>query len=163
MMDIAFDYYTPAPYVWDIGQYSSEPPKKVIGTLTASQSSELPQTSTQIQSGHSGFEFGYSRSNIRIVSTGEAKPRPTEGALSSTAPTDIDRIAKSRIQILAMKYAGVESAEIDARLEVLNSKLNKILPRVDPQHVQVLLGVAELIKNDKDDLEKQMLELGIAI
>lgn len=163
MMDIALDYYTPAPYVWDISQYSSEPPKKLVGTLTASQSRELPQTGSQIQSGISGFEFGYSRNNIRIVSTGETDSRPMEGVLSSATRTDLDRVTKSRIQILAMKYAGVDSAEIDARLEVLNSKLNKILPRVDTKHIQALADVIELVKSDKEDLEKQMLELGIAI
>jgi hypothetical protein len=161
-MDMALSFYTPAAFVRDINQFGYEPPKRTISTLFADQAEDVAPVNNQMQSGLSGFEFGASTFKKRVVTTG-GNGAQLSSRINSHVSSELERITRSRVQLLAMRYAGIDSEEINARLEVLSSKLNKVLPRVDVRHIESLEDANRLVESDKEDLNRVLLELGVSI
>ena len=93
----------------------------------------------------------------------ESKSTMSSKALVTEA-TEIDRIAKQRVRLMAAKYvSGKESPEMVARLEILNSRLLDRSPRVTVAHVQSLESAANQLAQARAAREERMRRLGIEI
>lgn len=66
--------------------------------------------------------------------------------VESAPRSDIDRIARERMVLLARKYADQHSAETLARLEKLNGLLLKVAPRVSDDQVVALENSLALLQ-----------------
>lgn len=88
-------------------------------------------------------------------------------ALEKSSPSEIsevDRIAKQRVRLMAAKYAtSSESAEMVARLEILNRRLLDRSPRISVGQVQALESAANQLANIRAAREEQMRRLGIEV
>jgi hypothetical protein len=79
-----------------------------------------------------------------------------------TEISEIDRIAKQRVRLMAARYAsGAESSEMVARLEILNRRLLDKAPRVSVEQVQALEVAAGQLSQAQASREERMRRLGI--
>jgi hypothetical protein len=75
---------------------------------------------------------------------------------------EIDRIAKQRAKLMAAKYASdAASAEILARLEILNRRLLERSPRVLPGQVEALESANDKLNRIRAAREERAKRLGI--
>ena len=75
---------------------------------------------------------------------------------------EIDRIAKQRVKLMAAKYvSGTASAEILARLEILNRRLLDRSPRVTAEHVNALESANDKLARIRAAREERAKRLGI--
>lgn len=75
---------------------------------------------------------------------------------------EIDRIANQRVKLLALRYASSkQSAELVARLEILNQRLLDRSPRISAEQVNSLEDAAALIAASYNSREDRMRRLGI--
>jgi hypothetical protein len=92
-----------------------------------------------------------------------ATPRPFEQSVQ-VKDAEISKVAEARIKLLAMKYASdTVSAEMIARLEILNSRIIERSPRVTVEQIGTLensIGAIESIEKSRLDRAKR---LGLAI
>jgi hypothetical protein len=96
----------------------------------------------------------------RILRESAAVMSAATTAASSNA--DIDRIAKQRVQLMAARYAsGTVSAEIMARLEILNQRLLESAPRVSNDQLQALERASEQLARIRVAREERSRRLGI--
>lgn len=87
----------------------------------------------------------------------------TSSRFATNQDTHVERIAKQRVQLLALKYANKNvSSEIVARLEILNSRLLNYAPRVSKQQVEVLENANNRLDEIKLARAKLSKRLGIA-
>lgn len=83
-------------------------------------------------------------------------------ASSKSEIDEIDRIAKQRVKLMAAKYAsGTASAEILARLEILNRRLLERSPRVLPGQVEALESANDKLNRIRAAREERAKRLGI--
>lgn len=83
-------------------------------------------------------------------------------ASSKNDNDEIDRIAKQRVKLMAAKYAsGAASAEILARLEILNRRLLERSPRVLPGQVEALESANDKLNRIRVAREERAKRLGI--
>lgn len=74
----------------------------------------------------------------------------------------VERIAKQRVQLMAVKYAsGDEPREMTARLAILNHRLLDHSPRVSVEQVQALEAAATQLAAARNFREERMRRLGI--
>ncbi|MGN6829755.1 hypothetical protein [Paucibacter sp. M5-1] len=77
---------------------------------------------------------------------------------------DVDRIARRRVELMAAKYAGGRNtAEIVARLEILNNRLIERSPRITPAQVDALEEAALVVARSKATREERAKRLGLSI
>ncbi len=77
---------------------------------------------------------------------------------------DEDRIARRRVELMAAKYAGGKNtAEIVARLEILNNRLIEKSPRITPAQVDALETATLMAARSKIAREERAQRLGISI
>lgn len=85
--------------------------------------------------------------------------------LPTSQPSDdgeIDKIAKQRVKIMAAKYtSGSASAEILARLEILNRRILDRSPRVSSEQVEALESANEKLVRIRAVREERAKRLGI--
>lgn len=95
-----------------------------------------------------------------LVSELVVKPNPY--ASMGNQGADIDRIAKQRVKLMAAKYASsAVSAEIVARLEILNRRLLDSAPRVSKEQVEGLENANERLASIRAAREERAKRLGI--
>lgn len=83
-------------------------------------------------------------------------------ALQGSDVSEIDRIAKQRVKLMAAKYAsGTASAELLARLEILNRRLLDRSPRVSSEQVEALELANENLMRIRAAREERARRLGI--
>lgn len=79
-----------------------------------------------------------------------------------TETSEIDRIAKQRVRLMAARYAsGSESSEMVARLEILNRRLLDKSPRISVEQAQALEVAASQLAQARSAREERMRRLGI--
>ena len=66
---------------------------------------------------------------------------------AAAAESDVERIARQRVQVLARVKMESQSTDLLARLEILNAKLARALPRVTPAQVAALEKTADAVMN----------------
>ena len=77
---------------------------------------------------------------------------------------EIDKIAKQRVKLMAAKYAnGVQSSEILARLEILNSRLSERAPLVSKEQVTALEDANAQLARISLAREERAKRLGIPL
>lgn len=87
---------------------------------------------------------------------------PVVNALEVPPNSDVERIAKQRVQLMAVKYAsGIESSEILARLEILNHRLLDCAPRVSNDQVIALENANDQLAHIRASREERSRRLGI--
>lgn len=75
---------------------------------------------------------------------------------------EIDTIAKNRVRLLAANYVdGKMSAEIAARLEILDLRMLERAPRVTSQHVEALETANALLDRTQQSRAERRRRLGI--
>lgn len=75
---------------------------------------------------------------------------------------DISKIAEDRIKLLAIKYANDSiSAEMIARLEILNSRLIERAPRVSVEQIMHLEASIDSIKSVEQSILARAKRLGL--
>jgi hypothetical protein len=83
-------------------------------------------------------------------------------ACASSPNSEIDHIAKQRVRLMAVKYAGgKESAEIVARLEILNSRLAERAPLVSKEQVAALENAYDQLAHIRAAREERAKRFGI--
>lgn len=83
-------------------------------------------------------------------------------AFQRSNDSEIDRIAKQRVKLMAAKYASrTASDEILARLEILNRRLLDRSPRVSPGQVEALESANEKLIRIRAAREERAKRLGI--
>ncbi len=76
--------------------------------------------------------------------------------------TNVERIAKDRVVLLAAKYAGASAqAEVVARLEILNNRLLEQAPRVSQDQVRALEAAANHVAKSNARREERARRLGL--
>lgn len=89
-------------------------------------------------------------------------PATAPYALQRSDDSEIDRIAKQRVKIMAAKYASrAASDEVLARLEILNRRLLDRSPRVSPGQVEALESANEKLMHIRAAREERAKRLGI--
>lgn len=107
----------------------------------------------------SDSEGGSTRS--ATVSEAPAKTTPYLSARASDA--DIDVIASQRVKLMAVKYAsGSASAEVVARLEILNRRLLEHAPRVSIRQVEALEVANEKLAQIRAAREERAKRFGLS-
>ncbi len=92
----------------------------------------------------------------RAISRAELCPAPKNDNC------EIDRIAKQRVKLMAAKYAtDAASAEIVARLEILNWRLLERSPRISPEQVESLELANDKLNRIRAAREDRAKRLGI--
>ncbi|POF43445.1 hypothetical protein B0D71_01110 [Pseudomonas laurylsulfativorans] len=75
---------------------------------------------------------------------------------------EISKIAEDRIKLLAIKYANDSiSAEMIARLEILNSRLIERAPRVSVEQISHLEASIDSIKSVEQSILDRAKRLGL--
>jgi len=93
---------------------------------------------------------------------GKSSSASVEPSVVPQTNTDVERIAKQRIRLMAAKYASsVESSEIIARLEILNHRLLGLAPRVSKDQVLALENANEQLLRIRAAREDRSKRLGI--
>jgi len=112
---------------------------------------KVPKTSQQIDS-------------TPLLKTAEIRPFRSivEDRQVSSRERDINKIAEDRIKLLAFKYANdTISAEMIARLEILNSRLMERSPRVSGEQISVLANSIDSIKSIENSRLERAKRLGL--
>lgn len=98
--------------------------------------------------------------------------KPSEFAPKHTHPkcvkltqdSDVDRIASQRVKLLVAKYnSGQASAEILARLEILNQRLLEQAPRVSNEQLEVLEMANSKLAQIRAAREDRTRRLGLSV
>lgn len=77
---------------------------------------------------------------------------------------EIDRIANQRVKLMAVKYASsATSAEVLARLEILNQRLLDRAPRVSMEQVEALENANEKLARIRAAREARAIRLGMSV
>lgn len=97
------------------------------------------------------------------VSSREPAANPSHYAQGAGPNAEIDNIAKQRVKLMATKYASNSaSAEIVARLEILNQRLLDRSPRVSQVQVEALEQASEKLARISMAREERSRRLGIS-
>lgn len=97
------------------------------------------------------------------VSSREPAANPSHYAKGGGSNTELNHIAKQRIKLMAAKYASNSaSAEIVARLEILNQRLLDRSPRVSQVQVEALEQASEKLTLITMAREERSRLLGIS-
>jgi hypothetical protein len=81
---------------------------------------------------------------------------------SAASNTLLSDTQQRRIALLAEKYAGKAwEPEMEARLEIDNRRISKIVPRVTDEMVDALNEFISEIESDNPELEAMLKELGV--
>lgn len=113
---------------------------------------------TSLQDGH------LDRFASRVSSIGEQTTNQRRSSLDFGSTAEIDRIANQRIRLMAAKYAGnSSSAEIVARLEILNQRLLDKSPRISQDQVKALEEASEKLSRISMAREERSKRLGIPV
>ena len=126
---------------------------------------ELFVSKTGIQAPTAILQQKYDKFSTRTLSSYAPAKRPIQkvkGAVA-VADADIDHIAKQRISLLAVKYASDStSAEIVARLEILNQRILDQSPRISKVQVEALEIANDTLNRIRLAREERAGRLGIA-
>lgn len=103
------------------------------------------------------------RSNPRTVPVSEFSSNANPFSLTASEGSEIDRIAKQRVKLIAAKYANSNaSAEIVARLEILNQRLLDRSPRISTHQLEAIENAGETLVRIRAAREDRARRLGIA-
>ena len=128
--------------------------KKQLFELFASKTGADAPTSFQ--------DAKLNRFSPRVPSLDEQTSNQRRSSQEVGSNAEIDRIAKQRIRLMATKYAGNNaSAEIVARLEILNKRLLDRSPRVSQDQVKALEEASETLSRISMAREERSRRLGI--
>lgn len=75
------------------------------------------------------------------------------------ASSFISKTVSQRTKLLAMRYAGLANAELDARLEILNARTGRLVPRVDEQDWAALEDARRLFSDASVEIQKLIASL----
>jgi len=130
---------------------NAEAPKVHSGTQNLNPKAKLTDVSTK-------FDSTPLLSDVMDVA---ASPHPAAFERSSQVKdAEINKAAEDRIKLLAIKYASDSvSAEIIARLEILNSRIIERSPRVTAEQIGSLersIGAIESIEKSRLDRAKRL-------
>lgn len=104
-----------------------------------------------------------SRHSRREPDAGTALPNQTSRAQQVEESGAVDSLVthtvRQRTRLLAMRYATGASAELDARLEILNARTGKLVPRVDSQVWSALDSAEKLFSGAEGEIERLMSSL----
>lgn len=99
---------------------------------------------------------------VSAINENSTKASPVASA--GTPDGDIDRIANQRVRLMAAKYAsGAASAEIVARLEILNRRLLERAPRVSLDQVEALESANSKLDQIRAAREERARRLGLSV
>lgn len=102
--------------------------------------------------------------HTEFVASGKDTATLNRPSVSDNAQSDLERIAKQRVRLMAAKYASkVESSEMVARLEILNQRLIDRFPRVSEGQVNALETAAGQLAQARSAREERMRRLGINV
>ena len=94
----------------------------------------------------------------------ESSTEPPTSAFGTQPSTDVERIAAQRVQLMAAKYAGgTATAEIIARLEILNRRLLERAPRVSVEQVRALEIANDQLVRIQTAREERSERLGLRV
>lgn len=107
--------------------------------------------------------FGPVTRNTSPISN-QSAVSPAKTAVAPPEETDIDRIASERVKLMAAKYAASSvSAELVARLEILNRRLLDRAPRVSREQVAALESANDQLARIQAAREERSRRLGIPV
>ncbi len=99
----------------------------------------------------------------RASAVSEFSPKASPYSIAGVPDADIDRIANQRVKLMAAKYAsGTASAEIVARLEILNRRLLDRAPRVSLDQLEALESADEKLTRMRAAREERSKRLGLS-
>lgn len=100
----------------------------------------------------------------RVSAINEISTKASPFALARAPDGDIDRIANQRVRLMAAKYASsAASAEILARLEILNRRLLERAPRVSIDQVEALESANTKLDQIRAAREERARRLGLSV
>lgn len=98
----------------------------------------------------------------RTPTISEATASAPAAPMTGRSDSDVERIARKRVQLMAAKYArSTESPEIVARLEILNHRLLGLAPRVSKDQVAALENANDQLAQIRSAREERSARLGI--
>lgn len=139
----------------------SRPAPAVSGYGTRSSSKEDPFELFTAPRGAWAPTFiqNFQAANVPAPVPVQPKPSAAPGATDR-----VDRIAKQRVQLLAIKYANQTAiTEVTARLEILNQQLLGEAPRVSQAQVQALEQASQRVAEIRQAREARSKLLGLSI
>lgn len=102
-------------------------------------------------------------SSPRASAVSEFSPKATPYAIAGAPDADIDRIANQRVKLMAAKYvSNSASAEILARLEILNRRLLDRSPRVSIGQLEAIESANAKLARIRAEREERSKRLGLS-
>lgn len=93
----------------------------------------------------------------------ESASRTAPAVGESASDRDIQQLARQRVRLMAIKYAGGDTSEVLARLEILNRRLVAQAPRITRDQVEALERANEKLAQIKAAREERARRFGISV
>lgn len=130
--------------------------------LAQSKSFELFATSTGARAPTAVPNARSTANSSHTAAVSELSLKASPYASTGTTDAEIDRIANQRVKLMAAKYASsTASAEVVARLEILNRRLLDRAPRVSIDQVEALESANAKLTQIRVAREERAKRLGL--